>query len=59
MWVVRLEGDRFHSALDFEEQADSKVEFLNQIGTSAYYGFETNIRKEDDKYNISSLNNSH
>jgi hypothetical protein len=59
MWVVRLEGDRFHSAWDFEEQADSKVEFLNQIGTSAYYGFEANIRKEDDKYNISSLNDTH
>ena len=53
MWVVRLEGDKFHSAWEKEEEADEKAGYLIYMGTSATFGFEANITK--DTYSIPSL----
>ena len=46
MWVVRLEGGRFHSAWENFEEADGKADYLTYMGTSAYFEFEANFTKE-------------
>ena len=46
MWVVRLEGDRFHSAWENFEEADEKAGYLIYMGTSASFEFEANFTKE-------------
>jgi hypothetical protein len=46
MWVVRLEGGRFHSAHENFEDADEKADYLTYMGTNASFEFEANIIKE-------------
>ena len=53
MWVVRLEGGRFHSAWENFEEADGKADYLTYMGTSAYFEFEANFTKEKLESSIS------
>ena len=53
MWVVRLEGDKFHSSWETYLDADNFVKYLNKTGITASFGFEANITK--DTYSIPSL----
>ncbi len=40
MWVVRLEGDRFHSACKTFEDANNELKFLSNIGITASFKFK-------------------
>lgn len=46
MWVVRLEGDKFHSAWENFEDADNELKFLSSIGITTSFKFEDFIKDE-------------
>ena len=59
MYVVRLEGGRFHSACKTFEDANNELKFLSNIGITASFKFEDFIEEalESSKAKIKSIKN--